>query len=735
MATITDAMTAETETGTTELRLDVLGMTCGSCAARVERTLNKQPGVHANVNFATGEALVRLDDAAPPLETLRAAVRDRGYDVRVHVDEAEETARREERAWRRRLVVAVPLALATMVLSMTRMDDTWARWTALALATPVEFYAGWPFLRGAARLARHRSANMDTLIALGTLAAYVFSVWALLATPSAADPGVMRNLYFESAAVVIAFIVLGRWLEVRARGHASQALRRLLELGAKDARVLRNGKELRVPADSVQVGWTLKVVPGERFAVDGVVVEGATTVDESMLTGESVPVAKTIGDAVAAATVNVDGVVVYEATRVGEDTTLAQIVRLVAQAQGSKAPIQRLADRIAGIFVPVVLAIAAITAIAWFLVDGTLESALIPAVSVLIVACPCALGLATPAALMVGTGRGAELGIVIRGAEILERSTSVDVVVFDKTGTLTEGRMQLLDVAGSDETLARAAAAETGSEHPVARAIVDGALARGIEPRVSEGFRSIAGLGTRAVVDGTVVLTGRRSYLEGEGLRASTQVDAAGRGFVDAGATTAWVGWDDEIRGVVAVADAVRSGAREAVADLRELGVRVVMLTGDLGPTAAAVGREVGIDDVVAEILPQDKVAEIRRLQERGHRVAMVGDGINDGPALAQADLGIAIGTGSDIAIEASDLTLVSGDPRGVARALGLSRRTFRTIAQNLFWAFGYNVAAIPLAALGLLNPVIAGGAMALSSISVLANSLRLRRFAAEQRA
>jgi cation-transporting ATPase V/Cu+-exporting ATPase len=412
-----------------ELRLDVLGMTCGSCAARVEKTLNKQPGVEASVNFATGEALLRLRESAPTFDALREAVKARGYDVREHVDETEENARRQERAWLIRLAVAWPLAIATMVLSMAFMDETWARWAAFALATPVQLYAGWPFLKGAAIRARTLSANMDTLIAVGTLAAYLYSVWAL--------PG-MEDLYFDTSAVIIAFIVLGRWLEARAKGRASQAITRLLELGARDARVVRADTELRLPVDAVQVGWLVKVLPGEKIPVDGRVVEGASAVDESMLTGESVPVEKGVGDAVAGATVNVDGVIVVEATRVGEDTALAQIARMVAEAQGSKAPIQRLADRVAGVFVPVVLAIAAATAIGWYLVEGTLEDALVPAVAVLIIACPCALGLATPAALMVGTGRGAQLGILIRGAEVLERSRSVDTVVLDKTGTLTE---------------------------------------------------------------------------------------------------------------------------------------------------------------------------------------------------------------------------------------------------------------------------------------------------------
>ena len=715
-----------------EIRLDVLGMTCGSCAARVEKTLNKQTGVKASVNFATGEALVRLAEGAPTFEVLRQAVQDRGYDVREHVDEAEEAARREERAWLRRLAVAWPLGIATMVVSMLWMDEAWARWAAFLMATPVEFYAGWPFLKGAAIRARSFTANMDTLIALGTMSAYLYSVWALLSSLDEVGMGMSMDLpalYFESAAIIIAFLALGRWLEVRAKGRASQAIKRLLEMGAKEARVLRNDKELKVPVDAVKVGWILKVLPGEKIPVDGRVLEGTAAVDESMLTGESVPVEKGPGDEVAGATVNTDGVLVVEATRVGQDTALAQIARLVAEAQGSKAPIQRLADRVSGIFVPVVMAIAAVTAVAWYLVDGTVEGALVPAVAVLIIACPCALGLATPAALMVGTGRGAQLGILIRGAEILERSRRVNTVVFDKTGTLTEGRMRLEDVVGDERALPLAAGAEAGSEHPIARAVVEGALERGVQAPTATGFRSTAGLGVRAWIGDVDVLVGRRAFLADAGLDVPADLDAAADRLEARGKTAFWVGWDGRAQGVLAVGDTMKDGAPEAVAALHALGADVVMLTGDNRATGEAIAQRVGIDRIVAEVRPEDKVEEIRLLQGEDKVVAMVGDGINDGPALAQADLGIAIGTGTDVAIEASDITLMRGDLAGVVGAIRLSRRTFKTIEENLFWAFGYNVAAIPLAALGLLNPIIAGAAMAMSSVSVLANSLRLRRF------
>ena len=706
----------------TELRLDVVGMTCGSCAARVEKTLNKQPGVDASVNFATGEAVVRRRDGAPDLDALREAVKARGYDLRIHVDRADEAARREERTWRTRLLVAWPLGIAVMALSMLFMQEPWARWTAFALSTPVQFYAGWPFLKGAAIRARGLTANMDTLIAIGTLAAFAYSVWALVATE-------MEPLYFDTSAIIIAFLLLGRWLEARAKGSASRAIERMLELGAKDARVVRNDEELRVPVDAVEPGWLLRVLPGEKIPTDGVVVEGGAAVDESMLTGESVPVEKTIGDHVAGATVNRDGVLLMEATKVGSDTALAQIVRLVAEAQGSKAPIQRLADHVAGIFVPVVIGIAALTAAAWFVAEGDVRSALVPAVAVLIIACPCALGLATPAAIMVGTGRGAQIGVLIRGGEVLERSRDVDVVVFEKTGTLTQGRMRLREVAGDDETLRLAASAEVTSEHPVAAAVVEGARERGLTLAPVTGFRTVAGRGVLARVEGQQVLVGRRAFLEDEGLRAPAWLEDEAARLEGQGHTVFWAGWEGQARGVLAVADAVKDGAAEVVADLHRLGVEVALITGDNRATADAIARQVGIERVLADVPPAGKADEVRRLQSEGRVVAMVGDGINDGPALAQADLGIAIGTGTDVAIEASDITLIRGDLAGVVTAVRLARQTFRTIVQNLSWAFGYNVAAIPLAALGLLNPIIASAAMAMSSVSVLTNSLRLRRF------
>ncbi|CRH13548.1 metal cation transporter P-type ATPase CtpV [Mycobacterium tuberculosis] len=605
-----------------------------------------------------------------------------------------------------------------------------AGWLAFAATLPVQFVAGWPILRGAVQQARALTSNMDTLIALGTLTAFVYSTYQLFAG---------GPLFFDTSALIIAFVVLGRHLEARATGKASEAISKLLELGAKEATLLVDGQELLVPVDQVQVGDLVRVRPGEKIPVDGEVTDGRAAVDESMLTGESVPVEKTAGDRVAGATVNLDGLLTVRATAVGADTALAQIVRLVEQAQGDKAPVQRLADRVSAVFVPAVIGVAVATFAGWTLIAANPVAGMTAAVAVLIIACPCALGLATPTAIMVGTGRGAELGILVKGGEVLEASKKIDTVVFDKTGTLTRARMRVTDViAGQrrqpDQVLRLAAAVESGSEHPIGAAIVAAAHERGLAIPAANAFTAVAGHGVRAQVNGGPVVVGRRKLVDEQHLVLPDHLAAAAVEQEERGRTAVFVGQDGQVVGVLAVADTVKDDATDVVGRLHAMGLQVAMITGDNARTAAAIAKQVGIEKVLAEVLPQDKVAEVRRLQDQGRVVAMVGDGVNDAPALVQADLGIAIGTGTDVAIEASDITLMSGRLDGVVRAIELSRQTLRTIYQNLGWAFGYNTAAIPLAALGALNPVVAGAAMGFSSVSVVTNSLRLRRFGRDGR-
>ncbi|HJT03602.1 MAG TPA: heavy metal translocating P-type ATPase [Pseudonocardiaceae bacterium] len=734
--TATDKSSASGSSGAATLDFTVRGMTCGSCAQRVQRTLGRQPGVvAAEVNFATATAHVVLAEPPADPDALVAAAEKIGYRLERPgaqtaggAPEPDEEAA-AQRSWWWRVVLAWPLGLTTMSLAFWAHQD-WSPWAQLVLATPVQFVVGWPFLRGAAQRARRLSANMDTLIAIGTLAAYTFSLVELLAG--------RRDFYFETAALLIAFLVLGRYFEVRAKRRAGKAIRALLELGAKEARVIRDGVEVMVPVEQVRVGDLLRIRPGEKIPTDGEVIEGASAVDESMLTGESVPVDKTAGATVAGATVNTSGVLTVRATAVGSDTALAQIVSLVAAAQAGKGQAQRLADRISAVFVPAVIVIAVGTFVGWWLLGGNPVTGLIAAVAVLIVACPCSLGLATPVALMVGTGRGASLGILIKGVEVLERTRKITTVVFDKTGTLTRGDMALTDTeagTGTDpsELLRRAGAVEADSEHPIGQAIATAARAAyGALPAVT-GFVSLAGNGVRADVEGQTVWVGRRRLVAEAGLTLPDDLARVAERLEGQGRTAVFAGWDGQVRGVLAVADTLKDGAAETVAKLHRMGLKVAMITGDNARTAAAIAQRVGIDTVLAEVLPADKQSEVARLQAAGEVVAMVGDGVNDAPALVAADLGIAIGTGTDVAIESSDLTLMRGELAGVPTAIRLSRRTYRTIWQNLGWAFVYNVALIPLAASGLLNPIIAGAAMGFSSVSVVTNSLRLLRFSDRQ--
>jgi P-type Cu+ transporter len=730
--------------------LAIGGMTCASCAARIEKKLNKLDGVAAAVNFATETARVTYPATVSPAELI-SVVEQAGYTAAVPVPPEAATAEQDDAgeadALRVRLLVSLALAIPVVLLAMVpAWQFTYWQWVSLALATPVVVWGAWPFHRAALVNARHGAATMDTLISVGVAAAYLWSLYALV-FGAAGQPGMRMSFawlapdsgtgatYLEVASGVTALVLLGRYLEARAKRRSGAALRALLSLGARDVAVLRDGAEVRIPVGQLAAGEEFVVRPGEKIAADGVVVSGSSAVDTSMLTGEPVPVEVRPGDGVTGGCVNAGGRLVVRATRVGADTQLAQMARLVAAAQAGKAPVQRLADRISAVFVPIVLSVAVLTLAGWLAIGHSTEAAFTAAVAVLIIACPCAMGLATPTAILVGTGRGAQLGIVIKGPEVLESTRAVDTIVLDKTGTVTTGWMGLAEVApapGVDagDLLRLAGAAEDASEHPIAAAIAAGARDRlGGLPAV-EGFANAQGLGVSGVVDGHAVAAGRASWLRAEwAWPIPAELTARAEAAEAAGHTAVFAGWDGAVRGLLVVADAIKPTSAAAITRLRGMGLRPVLLTGDNDCAARAVADAVGIGEVIAGVLPAGKVEAIRRLQQAGRVVAMTGDGVNDAAALAQADLGLAMGTGTDAAIEASDLTLVRGDLLAVPDAIALSRRTLATIKGNLFWAFGYNTAAIPLAAFGFLNPLIAAAAMAFSSVFVVTNSLRLRRF------
>lgn len=757
---------ADTSNGRREVvELDVSGMTCGSCAARVQRALARQPGVdQALVNYATGRAAVELQPGTLDLDTLTAAVQRIGYDAapvalsaseQAHgFEELEQREASEQAGLVRRIAVAVPLAIAIAVLTYTQPHDATARWVVAALAVPVQFWCGLPFLSSAWARARVRATNMDTLIALSTLAAFVYSTVMLLGAEKVYEHGVPVGkfdmpLCYDMSATIVAALLIARWCEARARSSSGRAVRELAQLGATQARLLdpddATAPERLVSVDQVRRGDVFRVRPGDSIPVDGIVISGASAVDESMLTGESLPVEKEVGALLTGATVNVDGVLEARASAVGGETALSQLVALVERAQASKPKVQRLADDIARVFVPVVLVLAALTALVWVITgDGLqgmfasmhLQRGMDATIAVLIVACPCALGLATPVAILVGTGRGARLGLLIRSAEVLERSQHLDTIVLDKTGTVTTGELSLADVWSApgedrDRVLALAASAEAGSEHPVALAIVAAARERTLELVPASEFRSTPGRGVRALLDGESIWVGRPSTLEGESklFGVLERWEGEGRTAVVIERDALAGAGDQQVLGAVALADTIKPEARAAVAGLRGMGIDVQLLTGDNPRAAHAVADDVGIEHVLAGVSPDGKLEEIARLQSEGHRVGMVGDGINDAAALARADLGIAMGTGAGAAIEAADISVLAGDLRGVARALRLARETYTIVLQNLGWAFGYNLVALPLAMTGLLSPALAAVAMGLSSITVVGNSLRLRRF------
>lgn len=746
--------TSAPPTGGPSLELTIGGMTCASCANRIEKKLNKLDGVSATVNYATEKAKVTIPDGYDPT-LLVAEVEKTGYTAKLPqpkqttVENATEAddADPELTSLRQRLIGSIVLTVPVIAMAMVpAWQFTYWQWASLTLAAPVIVWAAWPFHKAAWANLKHGTATMDTLISMGTLAGFLWSLYALF-FGTAGTPGMVHpfeftiapsdgaaNIYLEAAAGVTMFILAGRYFEKRSKRQAGAALRALLELGAKEVSVLRNGAEVKIAVDDLRVGDEFIVRPGEKIATDGVVTSGSSAVDASMLTGESVPVEVVEGDPVTGATVNAGGRLLVRATRIGSDTQLAQMAKLVEDAQTGKAEVQRLADKISGIFVPIVIAIAVAALGAWLGAGFPVSAAFTAAVAVLVIACPCALGLATPTALLVGTGRGAQLGILIKGPEVLESTRKVDTIVLDKTGTVTTGKMTMVDVItepGVERTdlLRLAGALEDASEHPIAQAIAKGATQEVGQLPAPEDFANVEGKGVQGVVEGSAVIVGRESLLADWAQQLSPELAAAKSRAEGEGKTVVAAGWDGQARGILVVADTVKPTSAEAIAQLRQIGLTPVLLTGDNQAVANQIAAEVGIDQVIAEVLPSEKVDVVKRLQSEGKTVAMVGDGVNDAPALAQADLGLAMGTGTDVAIEASDLTLVRGDLRSAVDAIRLSRKTLGTIKTNLFWAFAYNVAAIPIAALGMLNPMLAGAAMAFSSVFVVGNSLRLRGF------